>query len=83
MPPANFSATYTGSSERYNELTQRLRTVQGQISILCSPTIPSVKSESGTGTESEATFRELEEEVSILRHELAVLRAQLQEQRGN
>ena len=83
MPPANFSATYTGSSKRYNELTQRLRTVQGQISILSSPTIPSVKSESGTGTESEATFRELEEEVSILRHELAVLRAQLQEQRGN
>ena len=82
-PQSDSSTAYTGSSKRYDELTQRLRTVQRQMSILSSPRDPSVRSETHTGTESEATFRALEEEVYSLRHALATIRAQLEEQSGH
>ena len=71
------------ASKRREELTQRLETLQRQMSTLSSPTGANRRSGAQAESENRVARRVLEEEVARLRGALASVSAQLAEERRN
>ena len=71
------------TSKRREELTQRLETLQRQMSTLSSPAAANRRSGAHADSENRAALRVLEEEVARLRGALASVSAQLEEERRN